>query len=438
MRLVILPILAVTFAKAFADRPRPSLCLLLFLTSMPIYIEFHGRDAMVLTTALIGVAYAVAIQRRMLRHIPYVTWPTAILLFLYLLGTAGTWATPAWNSSVRMVLGVVAAFMFGHLIYSLVNSESAVWQILKVLAAMLILQAAVAVIETAYPGHALSVLQVFASRNGTIGPVLVGGADRATGTLGDYELLSEWFAGALPVFICLLIFSRGARRLWGAALAACLVGILVTVTRGGVVAGVLGVVTLLVLVAVKRAEYGLRVFAVTCLVVAAALPTLLLAVPRSVKSMLARFGVAAAQVHSGASLTAVLNRGWSNLPPEALGATPFGHGIYALDIPGVAWWGSVHSLPLTLWYEVGIIGCFAAVWVLAGYAMMYLSTVSVRGTKPILVVLSSAMLAGLVATAASEFKVEVLRYSNTTEYFAATVALGLAVFAVCRRSAGAA
>ena len=317
MRLVILPILAVTFAKAFADRPRPSLCLLLFLTSMPIYIEFHGRDAMVLTTALIGVAYAVAIQRRMLRHIPYVTWPTAILLFLYLLGTAGTWATPAWNSSVRMVLGVVAAFMFGHLIYSLVNSESAVWQILKVLAAMLILQAAVAVIETAYPGHALSVLQVFASRNGTIGPVLVGGADRATGTLGDYELLSEWFAGALPVFICLLIFSRGARRLWGAALAACLVGILVTVTRGGVVAGVLGVVTLLVLVAVKRAEYGLRVFAVTCCRCGCPADTLTgRAAEREVNvgqiRRCRRASTFGSQPHGRSQ------QGWSNLPPEAL------------------------------------------------------------------------------------------------------------------------
>jgi hypothetical protein len=223
--------------------------------------------------------------------------------------------------------------------------------------------------------------------------------------------------------------------LWGVAVAACLVGILVTVTRGGVVAGVLGVVTLFVLVAIKRVEYGLRVLAVTCLAIAVALPTLLLAMPRSVSSILARFGVAAAEAHSGANMTAVLNRTWNSLPSEALRTTPFGHGIYSLNIPGIAWWGSVHSLPLTLWYQVGVIGCIAALWVFAGYVTMYLSTVSIRGTRPILVVLSSALLAGLVATSASEFKVEMLRYAHTTQYFAATVALGLAVFAVCRRSA---
>jgi hypothetical protein len=35
---------------------------------------------------------------------------------------------------------------------------------------------------------------------------------------------------------------------------------------------------------------------------------------------------------------------------------------------------------------------------------------------------------------ASEFKVEVLRNAHTTQYFAAVLALGLAVFELCRRS----
>ncbi len=433
-RLAVLPILALVFGKAFADRPRHGVCLLLFLTSTPLYLQFHGRDAMVLTTALIAVAYVVAAGRGMLRPVPYVAWPVRILLVLYVVGTAETWATPAWNSSVRMVLGVVAAFMFGHLVYSLVDSQAAAWRMLKVLAAMMIVQAAVAVAQAAHPGHALPLIQVFASRTGTVGPVLTGGVHRATGTIGDYELLSEWFAGSLPVFLALLIFTRESRRLWGAAVAASMVGILATVTRGGVVAGLLGVVVLALLIGARRAEYGMRILAGVCLVVAVALPTFLLAMPGSVSSILARFDLAAATARSGAGMTAVLNRDWNTLPAAALRTTPLGHGIYALDIPGIAWWGSVHSLPLTLWYQVGVVGCLAALGVAFGYAVMYVKAIHARDATPTLVILSSALCAGLVAMAASEFKVEMLRYSHTTQYFAAMLALGLAVFAMTRRS----
>ena len=435
IRLALVPVIAILFAMAFADRPKGGLAWLFFLTSLPIYIQFQDRDSMVLSTALILVAYVVATAKHILRPVPYVGWPALALVPVYALGTLGVLGTAVAGSSIRMLLGVITAVMLGHLVFSIVRTRATLLFMLRVLAAMLILQAVVCLIQSAAPGVDLPFLSAFASRGGGLGAIVTGGFGRATGTVGDYELLSEWFAAALPAFLCLTALERSYRWLWASALIACFVGALLTVSRAGAIAGALGLLVFLVPVILNGRAYAMRALFVGVLVPAATLLSVAFVAPQTVSSLVSRFGLIQTRVTSAASIPLTLNRNWLNLPADALRATIFGHGIYRLDVPGIAAWGSPHSLPLALWYQVGVVGCLAFAWIIAGYFAFCVKALRTRGASPVIEVLSSAMGAGLVASLASELVVEMVRYAHTIQYFAAIMALGLATFAISRAEA---
>lgn len=434
-RLLVLPILAATFAKAFSNNPKHGLALLLVMTGFPIYIQFGGRDAMVLSTALVCVAYLTAGVRRLLRRVPFAGWPVLLLVGIYSLGTAGLWGSAEWASSARMLLGVLAAVMLGHLVYSTLRDQPSLDVYLSAWALLLILQAGIAVVQVTSPTLSSGLLQAFASRTGDTGAIVAGGIGRATGAVGDYELLSEWFAGAAPVFLALLVSATRRRWLWAIALTSCGAGIVVTVSRGGVVAVIVGLAVFVMLLTIKRTALAGRVLTIGGSALMALVLFLVLALPASLDAVATRFGLTATAYQRSGSVERTLNRGWAALPPEATQATLLGNGIFRLDVGGIAWWGSPHSLALALWYQVGVLGCVAFLWLIGGYLVAYISAMRLASSRPLLLILSAAAFAGFVATMASEVVVEMVRYAHTTQYFAAFFAFGLSVFAMYKKSA---
>lgn len=436
--LILLPLICLAFGAGFSQRPRAGLGFLLVSMGLPIYIQFQGRDALVLSTGLILVAYFVTLLQGKLAKLGHFGWPYLLLVIIYLAGTVKTLGLPVFASSVRMVSGIVAAFMLGHLVVSVVVSSREVITLVRALGLLLIIQGLVVVWQELSPNSAAVLFDVFAARGAQLGPRIAGGLSRPGGLIGSYELVGEWFAGGVPVMLGMVSIERKYSWFWMAAFLACVAGITLTLTRGAVIAAVSGVAVFLVLLALIRKGPVLRTTISVFVIGTAVLLTVIAIFPEAADNLVARLSAAESTYSSGSGLLETINRtNWKELPPEALRATAFGHGIYRLDTP-IAWWGSPHSLPLSLWYQVGIVGCAAAACIALQYLWQYAKAMRVGAVeRGQLHILGSAFFAGMIAMMVSELKVEVTRAASTSQFFAYMVALGLSIFFILRRQGAA-
>lgn len=268
---------------------------------------------------------------------------------------------------------------------------------------------------------------------------------RGTGAMGDYELLAEWFAGAMPV--ALAVASAGRRllsRLGGLAFMVVLVvGILTTGTRGGAVASIVGVIVFLLLLARRSPGRALQLALILVASLSSALLIAALVLPNVLAPYVARFNAVIPSVGAGQGLALqapfellarALNRErWLGLPSFITAPHLMPYGFFPLETLRLKDAGFLHALWLTIWFQGGIIGTAAWIWLAVG---AWWSHHSPSIHRPLLrtQVLSMGLVAGLAAMLTSEVKVEFLRSEHLIGYFFLMLGLSIAVSRIATRA----
>jgi hypothetical protein len=439
-RIYLLPVLMLTSAVAFAANPVRFLAMVIVLLGFPVYVQVSGRDAGTVSTFIILSAYTSALIGKRLRPEVPILLPSVLLLGIYAIGSMSL-ADDMLAKSLRQLLGLATAMMLMHLTLVQVKTEPHLSALITSLLAMLALQVGVSLLQLYFPDAAYTVLTIFATREGPAGATIQGWIFRATGAMGDYELLAEWLAVGIILAVGLLYSpGRFSRVLVLFLLIVFAAGILSTGTRGGAVAAATGLVCMFVILGRRSPKSVVRLALTMPLLVAFVSALSMLLLPGLVSQLADRF--ASSSLDSGLFETAldggldlntvasILNRGfWVNLPSFVTDPHLMPYGFYSLEYSeyyqmiGAT---SLHSLWLTIWFQGGIVGI--VVWIWMGLAV--LRSHQGFGAGPVVQhcqVMAVALAAGIVAELVSEFKIEFLRGPSTMGFF--FLVLGLSVAA---------
>jgi len=432
-RIYLLAPVALIFGMAVYRWPVSSLAALVLMMGSPIYIRVFGRDAGVVTTFLIVEMYGISLLRKSLRRETSLVGPAILILLVYGLAIPQLTSFDLVLGSTRLFIGLMSAFMLLHLILSYCVSHKSLNPVVGCLLIMILFQALVAVGQAYFPNAEVPGAQLLAARGSTVGPALASGVYRATGTIGDYELLAEWFAAALPIALSMMLGAGGFPP--GIVLPYVLLiiaGLLATVTRGGIVAAGLGLAVFLALLTRQRQGRALGIVVATILGIGLPLAMTQLLFPGLVQGMMDRLNNAPVSLDLSRGLfpafAMAINRSrWLSLPGFITEAHLLGYGFLPLRLLNYAGAGSLHSLWLTLWFQGGIIGVGSWAWLAtslgrAARSSLHSSRFPRASAVPI------GFVASVVAMLASEMKVEFLRSEPTMQFFFLIVGLGVAFF----------
>ncbi|HEY0419215.1 MAG TPA: O-antigen ligase family protein, partial [Acetobacteraceae bacterium] len=235
------------------------------------------------------------------------------------------------------------------------------------------LQAGLAALQYA-TGHSLG-LGVFGEANLVAMSIDYQKIPRPTGTLGDPNILSYFFEIAAPAMLALLLAARGGmeRLFFGAATAAALAGLLVSLSRAAWMTVPLTFGFLLVTV------YGRRAFTRRAAVIGIAILGALAVAAVFVYPLVARrlFGDDAGSIGHRLPLIRAALSVLAQFPVFGVGLNNFAVTFARYDTTGYAlvfYEGDhvVHNLHLLVWTEVGTVGflaylaCFLSAFIAAG------------------------------------------------------------------------
>lgn len=435
-RLFLACVFLVLFAVSYrSDRVR-GIQLFVLMLAFPIYVQVGGRDATVVSAVAVLVAYASDFASGNLARNRRLSIPVLLLCMAFVIGTVRLATTSLAGPSIRVTVGVVTAAMLGHLVASHTRTRRDVVRLVEAVVVVLIIEAVLAIVQRVSGASLSTFTGWFASRSQTVGAFTdTAGNVRSTGTIGDYELLAEWFATGILLGLGLVSLGRGHRFLGFAGVVLCSAGITATLTRGGLYAAGLGILVFLVL-AVRLGVVGLIKtmgqigFATLLIAVLAATAGASLA-----SQFAARAFALPSETATLEGISLLINRGlWFKLPREVFTPTLFGHGPYRPDLVLGPTFSSFHSLWITLWYQIGIFGSAIVLWLCIQLASLYISGVRSRGTDTRLYLLACSVLSGVAAIFASEFKVENIRTIMTLYFSVLITALSVAAFKILRQA----
>jgi hypothetical protein len=410
------------FALLLPRNPVRLLALTALLLFVPLYLRVGGRDSGVLTTFLILGMYAVALAQGRLARIRAPGYAVIGIVGVYAFHVFVDFGSVYFETGLRFVIGLAAAAMLGHMIVSFVKTGSHVRMVLGCFAVALSIQAVLAILSAIGVGSLPTYLSAFAPRGGVVGQEVAGGLVRATGTIGNYELLAEWLAAGFAAFLVMAMASQRHRGFWLLACGLCAGGTVATLTRGGVVAAVVAAAVVLLAGGLFVPHMSVRLSLVGAPLAIALMIGFVFLFPALTSEMAGRF--AESQAASSRGWTAAINRDfWSSLPEGALSPTMAGHGVDREVRAGTTALGALHSLWLSAWVQAGVLGVLLIGFLVVVAYMRLLSSLPVLTARPEEAPLVVALLGALVAVTISEFKVETIRLPFTMQATAVLLAL---------------
>ena len=398
----------------YSVQRRKLLSLIAFTLPFPIYLQIAGRDAFTLTSFLIFMLLAMHLDvlPRTVRIVKESYGPALALttvLFLIILVTFVSTSGGSLGPNLRRLFSEGASFGIFVLCGAVIEDLESLEKLLRVLIVAFLVQACVVSLQVMLPGVAIPV-GIFSPRDNPDFVRILNDMSRAGGTLGDYELLAQWFAILIPFAVYFLLSDKKhfVSRLF--VIVGFLAGIVMTGTRGALISVSIGLLVFLWIIlrnergAGKLLKRSIEVAFVLALVVG----TLLVSFPERASEYWGRFTEAVWSYQSGADLSAVANRGsvWANAINTIGSPSLLGNGPNRLF--------SFHSLYLTVIYEVGIVGVAAFLGFLLYVIRRCYKSLGARSQSDEYVLLAASF-ASLLILLVDEIKVEFLRYSSTSE-----------------------
>jgi len=322
------------------------------------------------------------------------------------------------------------------LLFVYVKTNVDVEFLLVIIVCLLVSQAFIAISQSLYPKMDETILTYFQSRVGLLGQGYVQGIYRARGTIGDYELLAEWLACGIPLVLALKERKKLINRIYPLIVLAFLGGILATSTRGGIV--IAGVATLIFLFWRFR-HNPIKAVSFTLALIFISIGSFYLLnsfFPAQSDKLLERFSSISLNT-SGSRLVntplevvlgAINRQMWFNQPSFVTDFRLTGYGFMALDFLGYKNVGSLHSLYLTIWFQGGLLGFLAWLWLI-------IASIGRSGVLPdSRNILIGGLLSLILAMFLSEIKIEFLRYEHTIQYFFLQIGMIVALLEITKKT----
>jgi hypothetical protein len=358
-RLVSVALLAIVALVAAQAEPSTLLVGLIAVSPLPLFMQ---GAKVPLTPAIVGAVWlsvllprhAKAMAERPTRAVrPYLPILVAIgfITLLSLWGGASDRTSADLGAVGRLAVGM--AIFLACLVCLRTEAQLRLAYVGLLISGLLV--TVIALLQVVHPVHIPGLLNnAPAVETGSAGLINI----RATGPIGDYELLSEMLALAAVVACFFALRSDGFKRvLYAACIPFFFVGIAATETRSGFVIFVLGIVLMILLSRGIQRAHSSRAWIVMGVTLLAAFPVITLLQKSSQTGFLF---LRLSQTQTGGGVSKLVNR--SGVWNLFLARLP--HGWHLLFGQGPAfnypfYREFPHSLPLTLIFTVGIAGAVA-------------------------------------------------------------------------------
>ncbi|MFA5100208.1 MAG: O-antigen ligase family protein [Candidatus Omnitrophota bacterium] len=381
----------------------------------PFLIQFQGKDAATVTTLLILSLAGLIVCGRIVNKEPVhkdiqgmywylplcicVSFTAALVLNPYMIG-----------QSVRYYLANISGILAYMAILALIRTRKQVVVIVNIILAALLIQSLFSLLQLKFPALA-DMLNIFGTRTGTLDAMFVDGIQRATGTMGDYELLAEWFliGGILSFY---MVYET--RRYWYCLpLMASMAGILFTKTRSDILLfAVSFIIIFIILKAFNKDKRSIAVKVALIMICGMCLVAILF--PGQAHEAVERIMLFMSSRNMFSPEAINRKEAWQSAQSMLREPAFFGNGLFNIE----SMYASAtmfHSLFLTLLYKVGFAGLalHAAFWLfLFTQAMKFLRrTRNVRSWYAVFfftVALAAMLIDGI--------KIEYLRYAHTIQF----------------------
>jgi hypothetical protein len=395
------------------------LIAIVFLLPFPIFISTGGRDWGTLSTLSIYLLATLWVASHFFQRtqrlsgetqtLGAVKGPITLLLVAYLLSminTPGDLLLPA----LRGLSSVGSSVLLFAMIATGIREERTLLYFVHFLSVSGLIQGAIALWVAFSPDHT-GWLQIFAPRDYEIAATTTLEGSRVRTTINDYELLAEYFVLLMPLQVYMVMTgpTLRSRILHGAAGMLGIVGLLLTGTRGAVVALALGLVLFLAIFRPYRV--GWRPLAVVATVglffyfVSDFIVTNVAFVAPLFDRLLNT------QLVDWVPETRVFV--WQQILERIPEQLWIGHGPYRVELVGLL---DPHSLYLNYLYAVGLAGLIAFVWFIFLVLKRAFQVLRVRAEESICWGLTVAASISVVIFLIDEIKITYLRQSYMQEF----------------------
>ncbi len=381
----------------------------------PYLIRFEGRDALTITTILIYFIFMFVLLGDLVKKKINLKLQFEIILpvLLFVSFTFSLLLNPLFfGESFRYYVANCSGVLLYFIILALIKRQSEVVIVVKIVLFTLVIQSIISVLQIKFPAISRYFF-VFARRADDLGARSVQGILRATGTVGDYELLSEWFVIGAILSIMLIYVTR--RYVYFLPILCCSVGILLTKTRSALLLFAFSFILITVLLNLFKKDRNALSLKITLSIIAACgilyfvLSDQVDEITQRLRSISVTSGVSAESFHREGAWTMAL---------EYIGTpTIVGKGLCTIQTlhPDLKVGGGFHSLYLTMLYRIGVFGIL--IHILFWFKILQKSwsfLINMKESKRWYTVFFLTI--STVIMLINEIKIDYLRYGHTIQF----------------------
>jgi hypothetical protein len=328
----------------------------------PYLVQFIGKDAITLTSVMIFFLISTLIIYNLIKksNLSVLELDFVLPLLLLVCFTFTLMLNRQFlGQSFRHYIGNVSGIILYFIIVIQVKYKTRIITIIKIMVITMVIQAVISFTQIYFHNVYDAILQVFGAQGFDSRVFMIENSVRVSGTVWDYELLSELFlVGAL--LSVALIYVTG-KYLHVCSLLCCLAGMIFTKTRSSIMLFSGGFVVTLIFLNLFRKDFK-AISVKIAIVIGLGMAVFTVLFPDQISAIFERLAIYfQGSEHFSAKAvnrTGAWNRG-IDLIAEHVSA--FGNGFYNVENIYKNL-GSFHSLYLTLLYKIGFVG--SAVYVI--------------------------------------------------------------------------
>ena len=389
------------------------LYIIVFSIPFPFFIQFMRRDAITVTTLLISFLFVSLFISRQLKAIWHWSPKAEVLLpsILVIIFTIALILNPVViEQSFKIYLGYISGILVYYLVVAIANKRRILVTILQIILGVLVGQFLLCLLYLRFPMVG-KYLICFGTRLSTAESFL--GVDRLKGTIGDFELLAEWFL--VGTILAMGLIYQSKKNIYSIPFLCCFGGIVITRTRSDMTLAVFAIMLAFVVLSV----FGRNSLAPSVRIIFLGLLGILFVIlfaPKQGQDIIARFIVYFGYRDILASEAINRKEVW-DIALNVFLREPkvFGNGFYIFELSNDLQAMDFHSLYLTILYRIGIAGL--------GIHILFWFTILRGGILRLLRKrtnqtwhLNMFLLMAVIMMLLDQIKVEYVRYVHTIQF----------------------
>ncbi|MBI2471500.1 MAG: O-antigen ligase family protein [Planctomycetes bacterium] len=380
----------------------------------PYIIQFRAQDALSVTTLTIYFFFLILIFYRLtLKKLFFeIKSETILPILLFFNLTISLLLNPYFlEQSIRYYVAYCSGILLYFMILAVIKKDSEVLLIIKIVLLVLVLQSVIAFFQLKTPAIA-NYFNLFARRETIAGASIREGFLRATGTVGDYELLAEWFLVGAVLSMCLIYKTK--KYGFYASLLCSVAGIVFTNTRSALLLLVFMIIIIFIFLNLLKNNYKELSIKILLLIfgfglVAFMFTSLTHGIFQRMETFLHSSDITSPEAINRAQV-------WKTALDLLKNPKIFGNGLYDITSQYISInAGGFHSLYLTILYKIGIFGLviYAIFW-LTILIKAWCNLYHVRESENWFTIFFLTI--SVTAILIDESKIEYLRYEHTTQF----------------------